>query len=398
MPKATRQAALFEQSEDRAAGGALVVASVMARAKPQDRQQAAFQRLIKQIHDHRIQIEEWQSYRTRYNQRVAVELTPIYADMRRGRLAMAYLLDRQFEQRGAIRGKKPRQRLREMIRELTSDLLGEEHDADIEALHDKHGDLSHAEQAELEKAFSHDMIENIFGVRLDAEDENEAASMEEMIARAMRQLQHEEEQRPRRRKSAKAAAAEEKRLEAEKQASQSVREVYRKLASTLHPDRSGADLTAAEKTALMQRVNRAYDKGDLLELLNIQLEIEQIDDEHLANLSAGRVAHYNQVLREQLAELKSEMESLLMPYRPLCPYTRNLRPVHVDMAMDQEIVRLKNNLRQLEADLAAFQDASQLAIVLKNYRPDDGLDEFEAFGALLDGLPVSPPPRSRRKR
>jgi curved DNA-binding protein CbpA len=42
-----------------------------------------------------------------------------------------------------------------------------------------------------------------------------------------------------------------------------VREVFRKLASELHPDRETDPAEHARKTELMQRVNQAYKAGDL---------------------------------------------------------------------------------------------------------------------------------------
>lgn len=271
------------------------------------------------------------------------------------------------------------------------------------ALYDKYSDLSYDDQAEIDKAISQDMVEELFGVRLD--DDNADVSMEEMLAKAMRQRQEEEAKNKagsgsRRRKSAKQAAAEEKRAAAKKEISQSVREIYRKLASSLHPDRASTDLTADEKTTLMQRVNQAYDRSDLLELLNIQLEIEQIDTNYLTNLPDERIEHYIQVLREQLAELKAELASLLMPYWKLVPYTQKIRPTHVDKAMDAEITRLEMDLRQADIDLIAFQDAKQLATFIKHYQVNDGFDEFDdglqMLGDLLSSF-SAPPPR-RRKR
>ena len=63
-------------------------------------------------------------------------------------------------------------------------------------------------------------------------------------------------------------------------ASRSLRAVYRQLASALHPDREQDERERQRKTRLMQRVNVAYGKQDLLQLLTLQLEIEQIDHTH----------------------------------------------------------------------------------------------------------------------
>ena len=65
----------------------------------------------------------------------------------------------------------------------------------------------------------------------------------------------------------------------------------------------------------MQRVNQAYDANDLLTLLGLQLEIEQIDAAHLSSISAERLAHYNQILSEQLTQLEAELASVIEPYQ-----------------------------------------------------------------------------------
>ena len=394
------QGSLFEEPDNGGSPAASLV-EVVSQAKPKDKQQATFQRLIKQIHEHREIIETWQAYSPRYNQRVSSKLMPLYARLREKRIAMVHLLNEQFHQRGAIRGKRQRQNLRDMILDLTRDLLAEEHDDALVAMHDQYSDIGHAEAAELDNALSRDLVENIFGVDLE-EGADDDASMEELIARAAQRLQQEAAQRAEKRatrpKSAKTIAAEEKRAEAEKAVSQSVREIYRKLASALHPDRASSELSPEEKTALMQRVNRAYDSGNLLELLNIQLEIEQIDADHLANLSAARVTHYIRVLRDQLDELKMEIEMLTAPYRHLMPYVVKIQPAHVDLAVDGEAVRLASGLRQLEEDLVLLADPRQLSAVIKDYASARGPDELTMLNDLMDVFSMTEdrPPRRRR--
>ena len=68
----------------------------------------------------------------------------------------------------------------------------------------------------------------------------------------------EQDQRSRLKKTAKQRARDEKlKIEAD-ETSLSIREVYRKLVSALHPDREPDPQERARKTALMQRVNQAY--------------------------------------------------------------------------------------------------------------------------------------------
>ncbi|MBE7527758.1 MAG: hypothetical protein HS120_09790 [Burkholderiales bacterium] len=394
MSRTPRQKPLFGPVDS----SGLTVTDVVMQTKPQTKQQATFQRLVRQIEEQRAQVAEWRTYGERYNQRVGGELMPLFARMREKRIAMLHLFDTQFHQRNVVRGKHQRAKLRDIILSLADELLLEQHDEAIVALYDKYSDLSYEDQADLGKAISQDMVEHLFGVQLDDDDSGD--SIEEIFAKAMRQQQekarNKAESASRRRKSAKQTAAEEKRAAEKKEISLSVREIYRKLASSLHPDRASTHLAVEEKTALMQRVNQAYDRGDLLELLNIQLEIEQIDADHLANLPAERIEHYIQVLRGQLAELKAELASLLAPYRSLVPYTLKIGPAHVDKAMDAEIARLEMDLRQADIDLEAYQDAKQLAAFIKNCEMGGELDELQMLDDLLGSFTA--PPSRRRKR
>jgi uncharacterized protein YciW len=128
--------------------------------------------------------------------------------------------------------------------------------------------------------------------------------VDEMLLKAAEQLQANNEQVIQRKRSSPpsvaAQAADQKRAEAERIAKQSVRDVYRKLASALHPDRSSETFSPEQKLLLMQRVNQAYEADNLLGLLNIQLEIEQVDMEQLSSFTPERMQHYNHVLRQQL--------------------------------------------------------------------------------------------------
>ena len=80
-----------------------------------------------------------------------------------------------------------------------------------------------------------------------------------------------------------------------------MREVYRKLASALNPDRESDPIERERKTALMQRVNQDYARNNLLELMELQLELEHIDQDALKNISQDRLKHYNAIMKEQIA-------------------------------------------------------------------------------------------------
>lgn len=215
MSRIHRQESLFDSVDS----SELTVTDVLTHAKPQTKQQATFQRLIRQIDEQRAQVAEWHTYSERYNQRVDSELMPLFAQLREKRIAMLHLLDTQFHQRKVIGGKQQRAKLCDIILNLANELLLEQRDEEIVALYDKYSDLSYDDQADIDKAISQDIVEELFGVHLD--NDNADVSMEEMLAKAMHQRQEEEARNKagsgsRRRKSAKQAAAEEKRAAAKK--------------------------------------------------------------------------------------------------------------------------------------------------------------------------------------
>lgn len=186
MSRSPRQ----ESLSDPVNSSELTITDVLTHAKPQTKQQATFQRLIRQIDEQRAQVAEWHTYSERYGQRVGSELMPLFAQLREKRIAMLHLLDTQFHQRNVIRGKQQRAKLCDIILNLAHELLLEQRDEEIVALYDKYSDPSYDDQAGIDKTISQDVIEELFGVRLD--DDNADVSMEEMLAKAMRQRQEEE--------------------------------------------------------------------------------------------------------------------------------------------------------------------------------------------------------------
>jgi len=140
-----------------------------------------------------------------------------------------------------------------------------------------------------------------------------------------------------------------------------VREIFRKLASALHPDREADPAQREAKTALMQKVNQAYAASDLLALLELQLQIEQVDAAHIQSAGAQRLKHYNKVLAEQLAELKAGIELAearfrddfgLQPGRGLHPAKLTDIVGHSAKMLQDELAACRRELRTL-ADKAA---------------------------------------------
>lgn len=170
----------------------------------------------------------------------------------------------------------------------------------------------------------------------------------------------------RRRKS----AAQQRREAEAQQATQSVREIYRKLASALHPDRESDERQRAVKTELMQRVNQAYAANDLLALLELQLQIEQIDASHIANASAQRLKHYNKVLSEQLSQLRAEVDGVEMGFRiefGLEPGW-GMNPRKLGEVLEQTSRQWRAELNEQQRDMRMLADVAATKRWLKRQR------------------------------
>lgn len=336
--------------------------------------QQAFNKLIKQIEKKRAQLADWETATPLYQQKYSSELLPLVKDLMDMQVKFLHCLDRACEhkemkksERGMITG---------LIVDLAGELLAARDDTELKAVYNKHShsDFDKKEAANLKGMKS--MMEDVLGV--DLGDDFDMSSPEELFKRAQAQMEEEwaqgnaerqawKERQSKRKKSAKQLAREAKQQAEEQQVSQSIREVYRKLASALHPDREPDAQERKRKTALMQRVNEAYEKRNLLQLLKLQLELEHIDQATVNNISEDRLKHYNKILKEQLGELDQEIfhvEGGFMAQFGINPFDR-VSPGTIMRDLATEIVGVQHTIRDLKKDVLAFEDIKKVKAWLK---------------------------------
>lgn len=387
------------------------VSEVLARRKPADKAQRRFQKLVANIERKRKEVGQWQEYQQHYNQRITTEFEPVRSELLRQQRQMAVLIDELLFHRGQSRrlSRVERVKLRDMLMSLLDAVLSQGDDEALAVLREKHTWPSAKEDQRVEMEFTESLLTDVLGLEVD--ENHGASSVEDLLDHAHRKAQqrarfhrddgHEGGRRAKRGDAEDAARA--KREQAAKEVNQSLRDVFRKLVSALHPDREPDSIERARKNKLMQRVNLAYEANDLLTLLGLQLEIEQIDAAHLSATSAERLAHYNQILREQLTRLEAELESIVEPYRELMGLWsgRALTVAEVDRKLTMDITQLREDLRQLTQDLVLFRDPVQLRARLRQYDLDDEPGELEALQAMMEIATMfgdyRPPRRPRRR-
>ena len=383
-----KQRSLLDDDQNEHAG--LVTSlGVIGSGPTLNKEQKHFNKLIASIDATRRELAQWQAFIPAYQQRFAAEIVPLSARLREKRIAMIMLLDRAMD--GKSLNKRQKVKVADILIRDLSDLLAENQEAELVPLYDKYSPVSFEEAQRDEIDFMRAVAADTFGIEL---DDSVQVSTPEELASLLDEKMHDAEaghERRRGRKGnqrAKSNAQEALRTQAAQGASKTVREVYRKLASELHPDREPDLEQRARKTVLMQQVNQAYNAGDLLALLELQLSIEQIDLAALANMAQERLAHYNRVLREQSQRLQEELSELKAPFIMVSggSVPRQFTPDVVLRALDADIREIKLSLRGLDADLVSFRNIDALKASLKHYQVyDSGVDDLDVLDRLFFG-------------
>ena len=345
-------------------------------------QQKAFNRQIKQIERLRRQLAAWESASSAYRDKYSRELAPRLTRRIDLMAELVQRLDRAMAKEALTPAQE--RKLTARLVELAAAVLSERDDATIKSIYNEHNPVDYdseaAAHAEEVKSFLEDMFD------LDLGEAEEHDSIDGLFERARAQFrekhaQSDAEARTRRRET-KTAQRRSREEDDAKRVSQSIREVYRKLVSELHPDRETDPEERARKTALMQRINQAYAKRNLLELLELQLELEHISEHYVAGLDPERLRHFNLVLKEQIAELKHELGMIEARFREQfdLPSRARLQPHTVLRELDVAIIEVMAETAALEADLALVAEPKGVKAWLKKLRRRTRAANDDALG------------------
>lgn len=342
---------------------------VPSTAEPLSAERRRFNKHLERIDKLRARLQAWETAERRYAQGHLEQVVPLESTLRAEKKRWVHMLDDLLAQRGWKRAE--RETMTEVLLDTVGELLGREPDAELVALYDRHAEVDFAtEEAEQLQAM-HAMAREATGLDLGDEPVTSQEDLMARMARAMAARQGDDGDAPapptgtaRRRKPRSKTAVQQQREDETAQALQSVREVYRKLASALHPDRETDEAERARKTALMQRANDAQARNDLLALLELQLEVELVGPEATASLSDDRLRSYNRVLAEQVRSLEREVDLRAMRFCEtygLMTMSRRPQPKELPALLLQVrhhmtmAVEALNHTMTLSLDKAAFR-------------------------------------------
>lgn len=328
-------------------------------------EQRRFNQLVAKIDKLRASLAQWQAQRPVAAEALARRVRPLNEQLHAQQCRLAHALEAQCTAKAwtAAQRRTLVDELCELLNILIDDELTTEADAAaFKAMYDRHAELSHDEERQESMQMMRAMFEGATGVDL---GDAEFADEEELLAHAQRRLHEQVRAEGEAREAARAArpprkqtAAQRRRAQEAEAAAQSQREIYRKLASALHPDRASDEADRTQRTAMMARVNQANDAGDLLALFALQLEIEQVDAAHIARATAERARHYNQLLAAQVKALEAEIEAQQMAVRAdfmLDPF-EPIRPQQLGRLVEDQVAELRAVLSHIDRMLRQLAD------------------------------------------
>lgn len=254
--------------------------------------------------------------------------------------------------------------------------LAESGEADMVVMHDRHSRETLAQQRQAAAQALREQLEAALGAPLQgvADDADtralwQAAAQQWQDGRdaAREKKQARAEARQARRPGALAQQLAELHVDADTR----LRRLFRQLASALHPDREPDEAARLLKTALMSEANAAYERKDLVTLLQLQQRAalaptttgESTSDEALSALTL--------LLKQQVAELEREraarQRDLALAHR--LPEGVNANAATLQAHLQTEVQALQAQVHALEQALVQSQDLSGLRRWL-NRQPD----------------------------
>lgn len=174
---------------------------------------------------------------------------------------------------------------------------------DLEYLYQKYNkNVSFEEEEAKQKEMMKDMLNNMFDIDIDIDMMENEDYMQQKSAEFKESFGFKE-----RKKTKKQLEAAEKQKIAEDKMKKDTRSIYTQLAKLLHPDTEQDETKRDQKTEIMKRVTNAYAANDLYELLKIQIEVEQLQKDALANSSDEVMETYIAVLKKQVKEIEEQI-------------------------------------------------------------------------------------------
>ncbi|WP_157084950.1 hypothetical protein [Hydrogenophaga palleronii] len=327
-------------------------------AQPLSAAARAYNLQLTRIDKLRSQLAEMEALAQQHRLAVHTAVDPLRRQLARGQRTLALALDEHLQ--GKLLSRVQADTARALLCQLARS-LAEAGDTAMRDLHDRHSPRTLARLKQDAADALRQRLEAVLGEPLD--DGDHPLTVEELLRAGMARLRREQEEAQQlRREAAQAKRARKKPGAAAHGAEQHdadtlLRRLFRQLASALHPDREADPQARLLKTALMSEANAAYEKRDLVALLQIQDRAALADPTAVHQLSDQRLASLTLLLKAQVAELERERagrQSALADEFDLpegvSPNANTLLQSRIDQtsALEAALAQLDRDLEQLD--------------------------------------------------
>jgi hypothetical protein len=274
--------------------------------------QDRFRYLIDRIEKTRHARADWDELVAAFKKSEVERVHPLRTTLKQVTRETVFLIDRLLlDQKGWSRADQGA--LKDIACHTAEALLrADPQDAEIRTIFDRYSSLSFQELKQEELEDLKQDAKEYMGIDL---DDVGIESEEDLVERVYEHMKNDEARQRDSSAEHRKSPGQQRAKDSTQAAKQFLREIYRKLASAVHPDRETDTARRAEKTELMQQINRAYATNDLLTLLEAQLRLELIDPDHVSKISGKRLQQFNRLLSQQLEAAKAEMRSLQDAFR-----------------------------------------------------------------------------------
>ncbi|MFY8179641.1 MAG: hypothetical protein ACOVKR_09525 [Limnohabitans sp.] len=251
--------------------------------------------------------------------------------------------------------------------------LAHKNDAQVQTVfnhhHSEEDAQALAEEARAGAEHAKAVFEDLFGKPLPGADglHTAEAVFEAGLRHYREQQQRLEDKRQAKKAKKKPAARQLKDAQQKMDANTALRTVYRQLASALHPDREPDEAERLRKTALMSDVNAAYDRKNLSELLQLQLQLAQIDSAALSRMADDKLNAMCLLLKEQVEALEEDEAQAQFEIRHYLGVNAldHISPESLARALAIQLRDKAHEVDTLERDLRRIQNEAELKRWLK---------------------------------
>lgn len=322
----------------------------------------AWQQQLARVERLQQQLADLQALEEAQRQARTQTLQPLQARRQALSHALAHGLVRWLDDKAL--SERHRQGVRERLCAMTF-AMADAGDTAMRALHDQHSPRSWADKRQ---DAAHELrlrLEARLGECLDFGDEPVTP---EAVWRVGWERLQEAGQAQRERRQARRQAKEQARDKApaageptpSAEADQTLRTLYRQLASAWHPDREPDAAERQRKTALMGEVNTAYGRGDVLTLMRLQGQMLFTEDGGVQ--ATRRLQSMTVLLKRQVADLERQRAARQAELALLfdLPAGQTAQPQTLQADLHAKCQALQTELADLDRDLACLDDVPRL--------------------------------------